>query len=250
MDLMLQVLILHMKGDNVNIIKEYFTKDSLDLNSDLVILRHTLEHIKNPLEFLHSIAEACGYKGKVFVEVPDFNWIIRNKAFWDIFHEHCNYFTFESLGSIFTKSEQGSLFEGQYMYLLADMEDLQSKARPTNVDFLHQKNVFLEQLEKYREFVKTRHNVLVWGAGAKGVTFVNLVDPDREHVSFVVDINPKKQNKYIGKTAHKIIAPEVLSGLQGRDILVMNGNYLGEIKKSLGKMDFNIYKMGGEYGSD
>ena len=232
------------EGDNPAIVKDYFTKTEVPLHADLIILRHILEHIQTPVDFLHAVAEACGYKGKIFIEVPDFNWIIRNKSFWDIFYEYCNYFTFESLGSLFKNPEQDSLFNGQYMYLLADLDGLQMDARPTQLDCTHHGNIFQTQLEKYRIFVKDRQELLIWGAGAKGVTFVNLVDPDREYISFLVDINPQKQNKYIAKTAHKIIAPGVLSNLQGRDIVVMNDNYLGEIKKDLEKMDFNVYTLG------
>jgi len=73
---------------------------------------------------------------------------------------------------------------------------------------------------------------------------VNLVDSDRKYVSYVVDINPKKQNRYIAKTAHKIISPRFLVELGGRDILVMNDNYYEETKKHVGELDFNLYVLG------
>ena len=232
------------EGDNPEIIKDYFTEKFSHLNSDLFILRHNLEHIQNPLNFLHTIAAAAGYRGMVFIEVPTFEWIMKKKAFWDIFYEHCNYFTFDSLGSIFKKSKQGTLFNNQYMYLLANLEDLRTRAKPKNINMDYQSVSFQDQLSKYWEFVRRHRGMLVWGAGAKGSTFVNLMDRDREYVSYVVDINPKKQNRYIAKTAHKIISPKSLIELRSRDILVMNDNYYEEIKKDTGELNLNLHVLG------
>jgi hypothetical protein len=52
--------------------------------------------------------------------------------------------------------------------------------------------------------------LFVWGAGAKGVTFVNIFDLEKQYISALIDINRGKQNKYVGKTGHKVIAPENL----------------------------------------
>ena len=234
------------EGNNPHIIKDYFSDTYAYLNADVIILRHTLEHIQNPLNFLHSIAAAVGYKGMIFVEVPRIEWILHKMAFWDIFYEHCNYFSSDSLGSIFQKSEQGFLFSGQYMYLLSDLSDLREQAKPDITS--HLLNVSTSQLQKqlnfYQGFVLDHPGMLIWGAGAKGVTFVNLMDPDRKHISCVIDINPKKQNQYIAKTGHKIISPDRLNDLRGRDILVMNENYYEEIKKDAEKLNGKIYALG------
>lgn len=46
--------------------------------------------------------------------------------------------------------------------------------------------------------------VAVLGAGAKGVTFLNLADPEAANVSCVIDVNPYKQGKFIpGTTPHR-----------------------------------------------
>lgn len=46
------------EGDNPYIVKDYYSDQYSHLNADLIILRHTLEHIDDPLKFLHSIATA------------------------------------------------------------------------------------------------------------------------------------------------------------------------------------------------
>lgn len=71
----------------------------------------------------------------------------------------------------------------------------------------------------------------MWGAGAKGVVYANMIDPDSEFISDIVDINPDKQGGFIPGSGHMIISPDQLpqSGL----LIVMNENYIDEIKKQI-----------------
>jgi hypothetical protein len=73
----------------------------------------------------------------------------------------------------------------------------------------------------------------VWGAGAKGATFVNLADPGAELVDCVVDVNPRKQGKFVPGTAHPIVPPAELAGRGVRAALLMNPNYRTEVQELL-----------------
>ena len=234
------------EGNSPYIVKDYYSGQYSHLNADLIVLRHTLEHIDDPLKFLHDIARAVNYNAKIFIEVPSFEWIVEKRAFWDIFYEHCNYFTLKSMASLFQESEQGLLFNNQYMYLLADLNNLREQAAPANAtlpDFEASKIV--ESLRFYREFVQSHPGTLVWGAGAKGATFVSLTDPNRDYISSIIDINPEKQGRYIAKTGHRIISPAQLAeSAGGRNILVMNDNYYQEIQKEIKGKHFNLYSLG------
>ena len=93
-------------------------------------------------------------------------------------------------------------------------------------------------------FVQNHPGLFIWGAGAKGSSFVNLMDPHCSRISYVVDVNPKKQGRYIAKTGHKIVPPESLNDFGGGDILVMNENYYEEIRKDVATLNFNLYSLG------
>lgn len=69
------------EGDKEYVVKEYFSEKFSDINADVIILRHTLEHIHFPLEFIQQIAKANNYRGSIFIEVPTFQWIYENNAF-------------------------------------------------------------------------------------------------------------------------------------------------------------------------
>jgi len=229
------------EGEKENIVKDYYGSLYNDINADLIILRHTLEHISEPFKFLHEIAKANSYKGKIFIEVPCFDWIENKEAFWDIFYEHCNYFTEDSLKSMFNNSSVGKLFNGQYIYLIANLSELKEKVEYKVYE--KGKELFQNSFKDYLRILQSG-KYAVWGAGAKGVTFLNILDQEMKYVKYVVDINPKKQNKYLAKTSHKIIGLDELKGLIDNQIVdsifIMNENYKDEIKEELSGYKINF----------
>lgn len=220
------------EGSNPKIIKDYFTSEYKSLNANLVIMRHVLEHIEKPLEFLHMIQSACGNSTKILIEVPDFDWIVSNKAFWDIYFEHCNYFDSQYLESFFKTATVKKLFGGQYLLALADMNELKNPS----ISNRYIVNMFDENIEHIRNFLRTHNSTILWGASSKGVTLLNLLDKNKKHVNYCIDINPKKQNFFIATTGHKIFSPDILELRDKKkeevSVIVTNQNYLDEIRKN------------------
>ena len=68
----------------------------------------------------------------------------------------------------------------------------------------------------------------MWGAGSKGVTFLNMID-SRYQIEYVIDINPRKHGKYIPGTGQKIVSPEFLREYIPDIVIVMNLIYENEI---------------------
>jgi hypothetical protein len=217
------------EGDSKDIVADYFKRGVQTGNADLIVLRHVLEHIANPLEFLHTVAEANAYHGDIYIEVPDFDWIRREGAFWDIFNEHCNYFTIDSIKRIFNRSEVLSLFGEQYIGIFASLSDLKQSATTGHIcnQFSSDQYDLNRRFEEYRSLLESNSSkkIVLWGAASKGVIFANRLDKDRTKIDYLIDINPKKQGKFIGGTGH-LISPPPPSMI----ILVGNPNYLNEIK--------------------
>lgn len=219
------------EGESEYIIKDYYSSKYESLEADLILLRHTLEHIHAPLKFIQQVAAANKYKGKIYIEVPAFEWILKHNAVEDIFYEHCNYFTRETLQLLFNSSSCDYVFNGQYLALVADLKDVKQEIEPLVLKPVQVH--FQERIEAYKKIVAPLENLAIWGAGAKGSTFVNLIDPDRKKIKCVIDINTKKQNQYIGGSGHLVIAPEDIRKHDIRNILIMNPNYLEEIRRQL-----------------
>ncbi len=217
------------EGESPLIIKDYYSKDYAYLNADLIILRHTLEHIPEPLDFIQMIAEANEYRGKIYIEIPTFEWIAAHGAVEDVFYEHCNYFTRNTAALLFEDSIIQHTFEGQYLAILADLKSVKKNIHKTNPIEEYEFD-FEKTISKYAALLKKNSDMAIWGAGAKGSTFLNLMDPKRELIKAVIDINPKKQQKFIGGSGHPIISPDEIKQFGIRHILIMNSNYISEIK--------------------
>jgi 2-polyprenyl-3-methyl-5-hydroxy-6-metoxy-1,4-benzoquinol methylase len=216
------------EGHSPKVIKDFFSDKYADIGAEFIILRHTLEHISTPFHFIQTIAAANKHKGKIYIEVPTFEWILKHNATEDIFYEHCNYFTLATLQMLFTKSIGGHFFNGQYIYVIADLADVKEKLEVKVVAPYEVK--FKDRIEEYGQLISNLKNVAIWGAGAKGSTFLNLLDKHNEKAKCVIDINPKKQHQYIGGTGHYIIKPHELAEQAVENVIVMNVNYIDEIK--------------------
>jgi hypothetical protein len=76
----------------------------------------------------------------------------------------------------------------------------------------------------------------IWGAGAKGMTFAQIIDPDGAIFRAIIDVNPGKQGRFIGVSGHPVVAPEGITILGLTDLVVMNPNYLDEIATILQRL--------------
>lgn len=212
---------------------------SLDTSPDAIVSRHTIEHISDPVGFLVAIRNACGNrKVKLFLETPCANWILDNLQFQDLFYEHCSIFTEASLRRALKEaglavSEIKHVFGGQYLWAEATVNGFEQSPPPQTSElgvdqWVKEKSHFVAQWTEKIELAARSGPVFVWGVGAKGVTFALLTDPDGKRLSGAVDVNPKKQSRYIPLTGIAVIAPDQLP-MSPFTAIVMNPNYLDEI---------------------
>lgn len=232
------------EGSNTTVIKEYFTAD-LGVQAEGIILRHVLEHVKDPVSFLSNIRDANGGRGKIYIEVPCFDWICTHRSWVDIFYEHVNYFRLSDFNRMFgVVHEAGHTFGGQYLYAVADLATIRLPAYEVSgqVEF---PNDFLAPVHRYVDRVKTQSSDLglpaaIWGGASKGVIFSLFMQRAGASIDVVVDINPAKQGKYLAATGLRVQSPEDAMGklAPGTDLFVMNSNYLAEIQE-LTRHQFN-----------
>jgi len=75
--------------------------DDVDLSllpekPDLIICRHTLEHIINPIEVVESLMKNAAADAIFIFEIPGFDGLIQRFRFDQIFHQHAQYFSLAS----------------------------------------------------------------------------------------------------------------------------------------------------------
>jgi len=84
-------------------------------------------------------------------------------------------------------------------------------------------------------FAHAKSEVVIWGGGAKTVSFLNLVSA-HETIQWVVDINPGKQGSFIAGTGQPVVSPDRLSEIEPDVVIVMNAVYRDEIAAQLDQM--------------
>lgn len=225
------------EGSNPSVIKEYFSPET-GLRADGVILRHVLEHVQDPVGFLSKIRESNGGTGKIYIEVPCFDWTCNHRAWFDIFYEHVNYFRRSDFDRMFGKVyESGHIFGGQYLYVIADLATLRAP-KYSKSDYFEFPEDFLGTVSRYAARLKTQDTerkraTAIWGGASKGVIFALFMERAGAKIDIVIDINPAKQGKYLAATGLLIRSPADAMHMlaPGADIFVMNSNYLGEIQE-------------------
>jgi len=226
------------QGISPYVVKEYYNS-GMGYKADYVILRHVLEHVNNPFLFLEELSQNTDGDCYIYIEVPCFDWIIKNRAFYDIFYEHCNYFSAEVLRDCFAEVlEDGHLFGGQYLYIIANLSTFKYPQR-RNVRSYSKLDI-LDQLDHIINKTDFSLPTYIWGAGAKGVTMVNLLLKRGIPVEAVIDINPLKQNRFIGLSGVKIVSPANAEKLNNANVIVMNPLYSGEIVSLINKFNPTI----------
>ncbi len=94
------------------------------------------------------------------------------------------------------------------------------------MDYATHESAFVAHMK--RQLRKFDGHIAIWGAGAKGVSFANLIDPTRKLVDCLVDLNPQKQAGYIPGTGHPIVPYQDLPERGVKSALLMNPNYRDE----------------------
>jgi Methyltransferase domain/C-methyltransferase C-terminal domain len=235
-------------SENVIFYTDFFPEQYDEIQPDCIICKMTLEHIPDVHHFLGRVRKAIVPPNKpiVFFQVPDSKSILKESRFWDIYYEHCSYFTMESLDNLFHQCgfQVVSIVSGydhQYLMVEALPIDTSTNARTQHTHHSAQlvasftttakRNVKRWQ-ELFEEYHAKNKKVALWGGGSKAVAFLStLGQPSAVH--WVVDINPHKQGSYIPGNGCPVVAPEELVSMQPDIILVMNPIYMEEIKKDL-----------------
>lgn len=230
-------------GPNGSIIhRDYFnaaTAHRLRSTPNVVASRHTIEHIPDPVAFLVAIRTALGpaSRARFFIETPTVEWIVRNDAMQDFFYEHCSLFTSTSLTYALRRAGFDhvvveDVFGGQYLWASAEAGEPAAVSPPQGEGIPHIGDVFEGFAERWRSIASESAQagpVAVWGAGAKGVTFAMMIDPERQHIDHVIDVNPAKQGLFLAGSGLAVLPPQQSARRGTRTIIVMNPNYLAEI---------------------
>ena len=238
--------------ERVELIPEYFEPRHCAQQPDFLCCKMTLEHIPLTSEFIATIRAGLNddVPTTIFFQVPEADRIIRQCAFEDIYHEHCSYFTEESLRLLFERNgfqvtRTAIEYDDQYLTIEAvPSANAQVSDDRAAIDELAQmvasfpqrladhKNDWRKKVEASKSLGK---KIVLWGSGSKAVSFLTSLGIS-DAIDFVTDINPNRHNHFMPGTGHLIVPPEQLSEIQPGLVVVMNRIYEKEIAQSLAEI--------------
>ena len=237
---------------NVRFMREFFTEDTNEAAPDLLCCKMTLEHIGQTHQFLTSVRSVANRKDAViFFQVPDVRRILQEGAFWDIYYEHCSYFSYSSLKRLFTGTGFAveriwTGYGGQYLMIVASPTEHESDVKPGDEDDVaaimrmcgsfaaavaHSRASWLDRL---RNWAAAGQRTVLWGSGSKAVAFLTTLGV-HEEIEHAVDINPYRAGKFLPGTGQKIVAPSFLRKYRPDNVVIMNPVYLAEVGQELAR---------------
>ena len=239
------------QDERLTFIAEFAWQEHIQEVPDMIYARHVLEHIEKPADFIAVIREVIGEADNtlIFLEVPNAAYMLRELAIWDILYEHCGYYSPQSISCLLTRGgfkapATDAVFGGQFLTAETKPAARASVAGCASRDELEEMSAqvdafageFTSKIEEWRRRLAGWYGegkrIAAWGAGTKGVMFLNFVQAG-EQIPYIVDINPRKSGMYIVGTGQQIVPPEFLTDFQPEIVILMNAIYRDEIASML-----------------
>jgi hypothetical protein len=210
---------------NIKVINKFLEEIDFKKNSispDLVICRHTLEHIPDPIKFLNILMKNTKENCKFVFEVPSLEFMLEKKRFDTIIHQHISYFDLESLKFLLAKvgcaikkffyfnegSCSGSLifyFEKKKNVEIPKIEKKKIIKKYNNI--IKAKNLYDRQIKDLRNAINEENNKIYgYGAGMMLATFFYYLKINHKHM-IIFDDEKKKNGKSYKNINVKIKTP-------------------------------------------
>lgn len=234
----------------IHVVNETFDARHIDIQADALVCRHMLEHEPKAGEFLRAVHEwAVRQPGRVVLfELPSAERVRDEAAFWDIYYEHCNYFTGGTLRRAFEQAGFQLLrldlaYDGQYFLVEAKPQRIPTETQPAMshevaswVDFGARAQEAIQNCRRMlNRFVDEGGPVVVWQGASKTIGVLTAIDMG-QGIECAVDLSPGRQGRYLPGSGLAVRAPGVLPSLQPRHIVLMNPIYRAEVQQQLDQM--------------
>lgn len=244
-------------AERIDWITDFFSEKYVHLRADAIVCRHTLEHIQPVGDFMRLVRSTIGDRSDTVVlfELPDVQRVLEEAAFWDVYYEHCSYFSAGSLARLF----RATGFEVLDVSLVFDAQYLLVEARPgadgpephtagevspleEGLDVLAAAAMGFREgcearVDGWRSALRSVHRdggrAVIWGAGSKGVAFLQALGDEAGVIEYAVDVNPHKHGMFMAGTGQEIVPPSFLTSYDPALVVVMNPVYVEEIREEL-----------------
>ena len=240
----------------VRLAKELASKS---LHADVLLGNNVLAHVPDIIDFVGGMKILLKKNGVITMEFPHLLQLVANNQFDTIYHEHFSYLSFTTVKSIF-ESQDLELFDvdelpthGGSLRIYAKHREDASKQIGSNVERMlkMEQDAGITDIKYYSNFSekalkikidvltflagqkKQGRNVAAYGAAAKGNTLLNYCGVKNDLISYVVDANPHKQNKFLPASHIPVVNEEHLKNDKPDFVIILPWNLKDEIVSQL-----------------
>lgn len=200
---------------NVHTIYDFELDYSFLKKTNLIVLsRHTIEHIPNPIDHFLRLSKALPEKTIYIYEFPCINSLISSLRFDAIFHQHVNYFDLFSFGNIIEKAGfeiidfnhniTGSCGGAMQVVFTKDKNITKTKKKFPYKKLTYDEyiNFFKNSKKIYKNYCdhisyileNSQHPILGYGAALMLPTFFYHSGINPNSIEFILDDDPSKNN--------------------------------------------------------
>jgi hypothetical protein len=244
----------------VTFVKDLYAEPYRHLRPDFVCCKMTLEHVHDTGDMLRSVRRTIGDRPETVVlfMIPEVTRILKLRAFWDIYYEHCSYWSPGSLARAFRTAGFDPIdvwtdYDDQYVLIAArpgtGASPLLAREEPPSALAAAVESfaaAVAADRARWRASLERLHRagqrIVLWGGGSKAVAFLTTLDLTDE-IAYAVDVNPRRHGTFIAGTGQQIVAPEFLAEYRPDVVLVMSPIYLPEISTALARLGLPPHRL-------
>lgn len=231
----------------VKVVPKYFSAaDFEDSSVDLVVMRHLIEHLPEPLEALEACRQIIKAGGRLLIETPNIEHTLTQHVVGNFYHQHLHYFSRESLPLILRRAGFEVVAHGikdfrQFVVAAkvdGTREALDESRAPYGV-------MICSQIDSYRRYLEAlRLDMNAWLAGnpgriaiygasstATGIVYAGGLPSGR--LAYLVDADPRKHGKVLPGTDCAVFSPEHLREDPVETVFIASDFFKEEIKSLL-----------------
>jgi hypothetical protein len=238
----------------ISFIQDYYSDKYASVMGHFVSCRHVVDELEQPRQFVNLLKSALlpGTEAVLYLELPNAQKTFEDRLIWNIGYAKRSWFTAQSLRSLVESCGMQTLhvetqFNDEYLGIscqrmsteagngkieLPASEDMSALLTQFVDDIDQQVSTWERKIEGFRD---KRNTIAVWGAGMRGINFLNRFN-DKEVFAQIVDVNQDRQGYYLPASGYRIDAPELLKDSRPDRVVITNPNYAEEIRGQLAAM--------------
>ena len=253
------------KKKGLNVIQEFFNKGVANeirkkyQKADLIIANNVLAHVPDINGFVQGFKVLLNANGVATFEFQYLSNIIKYGQFDTLYHEHYSYLSLTFLKKLFKKNnlkifdvEKLPTHGGSLRVHVAHASSRNNKETEVcKIMFKKEKFDGMNQIKYYQKFnlkaekikydlleflikiKKKKKKVMAYGAASKGNTLLNYCGIRSDLISFIIDANINKINKYAPGSHIKVVSEINIKREKPEYILILPWNLKNEIIKQL-----------------